>query len=275
MSGPFGADTVSESDPAEIAIPKLLEEHGGRMFGLALRMCGSPEKAEDLVQETFLQAFRKWDQFEGRSQATTWLYTIAARLCGRMHRKRSGEPNRIKSLDALLPFHGGDSAGVPEIPADEDGPLARQLRAEAVENVERTITNLPATFRLPLVLKDIIGFSVTEVAEVLGLKEATVKTRLHRARLALREELSRQMPQREASPTAYSRRVCMDLLRAKQEALDRGAPFPLETKDFCDRCSAVFASMDLAKDVCEDLGSTELPATVRRAILEDVRSETR
>ena len=67
--------------PAEVALPRLLEAHGGRLYSLALKFCGSPEDAEDLVQEVFLLAFRKWSQFKGESRATTWLYTIAARAC--------------------------------------------------------------------------------------------------------------------------------------------------------------------------------------------------
>jgi RNA polymerase sigma-70 factor (ECF subfamily) len=126
---------------------------------------------------------------------------------------------------------------------------------------------------MPLILKDIVGFSVAEVADVLGLKEATVKTRLHRARLALRETLSRELPTRDAPPPAYPKRVCMDLLRAKQEALDRGVPFPMQKEDFCERCSAVFASMDLAKDVCNDIGRERLPEQLQRAILDDMRAD--
>lgn len=262
---------ISVADPPEVAIPALLEQHGGKIFGLAMRMCGSADKAEDLVQEVFLQAFRKWDQFEGRSSPTTWLYTIAARMCGRMHRKKAGEPERVHSLQSLLPFGDGDR--VPDVKSDDEGPLDQQMRSEAIESVGDAITHLPAKFRMPLILKDIIGLSVVEVAEILGLKEATVKTRLHRSRLVLRDELSRDLPQREAPPAAYPKRVCMDLLRAKQEALDRGVEFPVQRKDFCDRCSAVFASMDLTKQVCEDLSSTGLPEAVRQAVLDDIRQD--
>jgi RNA polymerase sigma-70 factor (ECF subfamily) len=267
-----GTATVDADAPADRAIPVLLEAHGGKIFGLALRMCDSAHEAEDLVQETFLQAYRKWDQFEGRSAPTTWLYTIASRLCRRMRRQRAGEPDHIASLHELLPFKDGP---VPDLPADDDGPLAENLRREAQEHLERAIVSLPAGFRMPLILKEIVGFSVAEVAEILGLKEATVKTRLHRARHVLREELTKAVPNRDAPPPAYSRRVCLDLLRAKQESLDREAEFPLPEKDFCERCRAVFASMDFARDVCEHIGDTSLPDWLREAVLDDIAAEAR
>ncbi len=67
-----------------------------RLFRIAVRMCGRADEAEDLVQDTLLQAFRKWDQFEGRADPATWLYTIAGRLCQRRHRRRAGEPARME-----------------------------------------------------------------------------------------------------------------------------------------------------------------------------------
>ena len=65
--------------PADVAVPKLVEEHGGKLYHLALKFCGNPADAEDLVQQTFLLAYRKWSQFKGDAAPTTWLYTIAAR----------------------------------------------------------------------------------------------------------------------------------------------------------------------------------------------------
>ena len=79
MAGDHGNDERWRGS-ADEEIPRLVEEHGGKMFGLAKRMCRTVEQAEDLVQETFLQAYRKWDQFEGRSSPATWLYTIASRV---------------------------------------------------------------------------------------------------------------------------------------------------------------------------------------------------
>lgn len=255
------------NDPAREAIPRLLDAHGGQIYGLGLRLCGGPEDAQDLVQETFLNAFRKWDQFEGRSDPATWLYTIAVRACRRLNRKRSGEPRHIESLSELVP--AGDEA-LPIVPANDDDPLEEQLRRDAAEAVERALVTIPLRFRLPLVLKDIAEFSIPEVGEVLGVKEATVKTRIHRGRLLLRKALAEALPGEELPPSAHPRSVCLSLLHAKLEALDRGVAFPLPPTELCSRCRRLFSTLDLAREVCRGLAGGELPEPVRRLLVEEM-----
>jgi RNA polymerase sigma-70 factor (ECF subfamily) len=252
-------------EPASKAIPRLLALHGGRIYGLGLRMCRSPQDAEDLVQETFLRAFRKWEQFEGRSDPATWLYTIASRICHRRQRRRAGEPSRLESLDKLLPSRAQE---IVDLASTEPGPLDRVLRHESREIVERAIGKLPPRFRLPLVLKDLVDFSLAEIARVLGVKQATVKTRLHRARLFIARELARALPKRPAPPPDHGRRVCLDLLLAKQEALDRDVPFPLASAELCDRCRSLFSTLDFGRDLCRQLERGHLPERVRRLVEE-------
>lgn len=242
------------------AVTQWMDEHGGKIYGLGLRLCGSPQEAEDLVQETFLQAFRNWDRFEGRSSPSSWLFTIASRLCQRRHRRRSGEPARMEPLENLLPSGEGD---VPDVPDSGDGPLDEHLRREAVEAVEAALARIPVTFRLPLVLKDIADLSISEISEALGIREATVKTRIHRARLALRRELARNLPRRPAPPPDHDRRVCLDLLQAKQEALDRGVDLDLPPGELCVRCRSLFSTLDLTQEACHAIGRGELPPAVR------------
>lgn len=249
--------------PAGDAIPRLVDAHGGRLYGLGLKLCGNPEDAQDLVQEIFLQAYRKWDQFEGRADPSTWLYTIGARACQRMNRRRSGEPSRLEPLADLLPTEGD---AVPDLEAE--GPLDDQLRREAREVVERALELLPPDFRLALVLKEIAELPLADVARILGIKEATVKTRVHRARLLLRKELAAGLPRRKAAAASHPRSVCLDLLAAKQEAMDRGAPFPVSADLLCERCESLFRTLDLAHEACRDLGRDELPAEVRRLVLD-------
>ncbi len=262
---------VSAHSSADEAIPALLAEHGGKIYGLGLRLCAGPDEAEDLVQETFLQAFRHWDSFEGRSQPSTWLYTIASRLCRRMHRKRSGEPEHMESLESLLP--GADEA-VPA-PPDQEDPEYAQIRRESQERLQQALAQLPEDFRLPLVLKDLVELSGAQVAEVLGIPEATVKTRVHRARLKLRKILADGLP-----PTTPARprnvlvhpsaQACLDLLQAKQEALDRGVDLPVPQQEICSRCQAVFATLDLARDVCRDLSEGPLPEEIRERLMDEM-----
>ncbi|MEZ5990228.1 MAG: RNA polymerase sigma factor [Planctomycetota bacterium] len=244
--------------PREEAIPRLVDEVGPRLFRLASRVCGDPGDAEDIVQETFLQAWRKWDQFEGRSSAASWLFTIAARLCRRMHRRRAGEPARRLSLDELLPF------AEPTMP-DLEGGVEAQVRREAQERLEDAMTGLPLVYRLPLVLKEIAGLGYAEIASILGIRLGTAKSRVHRGRLELRKAVDRTLPRRPGTDPAYPRQVCLDLLQAKQEAMDRGVPMA-ETV-VCERCRAVFASLDLTQDLCRRVAIGDLPADVRKRIL--------
>lgn len=246
-------------------VTQLINDHGGQLYGIARRLCGDATDAEDLVQETFLQAYRKWDQFEGRSKPLTWLYTIAARHCMRMRRKRSGEPERMASFEELAPFGEGPLA------TPEDGPLSEQIRREGVELVQGAIVELPEEFRVPLVLKDVAGLPIADIAAVLDVKSATVKTRVHRARLKIRRALEATMEKRDLPPAAYERQVCLDLLEAKQNALDHGVD--LDQDVVCQRCRAVFASLDMGKDLCLDLGRGSLPTILRNRVLAAIADE--
>ena len=248
----------------EVALTRLVESEGDRLYSLSLRFCGHREEAEDLVQETFLQAYRKWSQFQGRSSPGTWLYTIASRLCQRMHRRKVGEPQRLESLDALLPFA---EARMAVVPGEDDGPLAREIREEGRREIEAAIAGLPMGYRMPLVLKEVAGIPLAEIGDILGLKEATVKTRLHRARLHLRKALESALPTREVPPPAYSKQVCLDLMQAKQEALDRGVVFEFPDQMLCERCAELFATLDLSQAVCRDVARGKIPERLRRELL--------
>ena len=256
MSGSSSAD----------AIRILFEENAAVIYGLGLRTCRSPEEAEDLVQETFMRAFKAWDGFEGRASPKTWLYTIAIRACQRMHRLRSGEPREMESIEELLP---SKEKTLVDIPVDENGALDEMIRQEMRDTVDSAITMLPIDFRVTLVLKDIAGLSVAETASVMGIKEATVKTRVHRARMLLRKVIGDKLPRREAGEDAGHGgpgHICFDLLYAKQEALDKGVPFPVDDADLCERCRSVFATLDIAQGACQDIRAGRYPDSLRKII---------
>lgn len=249
------------SDAARAAVAELFAANGGRLYAAAIRLCGSRDEAEELVQETLLAALRGWDGFAGRAEATTWLYTIAKHACYRRRRRRAGEPPRFEPLATEADLLPGPSDPLPD-PDELSDPARGAERAEAVARVERGLAELPFAYRLPLVLVDIAELSTAETAAVLGLKEATVKTRVHRARLRLRQAIAAGA---RARPLAadHPRSVCLDLLRAKQEALDRGAPFPFSGEALCARCRSLLATLDLGRESCRWLGRTELPARLR------------
>lgn len=155
----------------------------------------------------------------------------------------------MPSLDAVMPF--GDTAAAA---LESDGtPPARVEQREAVARMQEALVDLPDAFRVPLLLKDLLELSVEETARVLDLKPQTVKTRLHRARLALRRTLVEGMPTRPAPAPLFERQQCADLLRAKLESMDRGEPFPRQRELICDRCRGVFDELDLAQRFCLEL----------------------
>lgn len=278
---PPEAETTWTDLPADEALPRLLELHGAQIYRLALKLCGHPEDAEDLVQDVFLQAFRKWHQFQGDARPTTWLYAIAARACGRRRRKKSGEPETFESLSGDARSSGARPASPLDGPVLDlgAGPLDEQLRREAREAVERALVELPFHFRIALVLKDVVELPIADIAVALGLKPATVKTRVHRARLLVREHVLREseLPRRQVPPPIYSKRICMDLLSAKQDALDRGAPFPVPHDEVCLRCEGFFRDLELGRDTCRGLAERDpaergpaegqLPSRLRELLL--------
>lgn len=261
-------------EPAEVALPILIERHAEQIFALGLRFCRNPDDARDLVQETFLLAFRKWHQFQGRARASTWLYTIASRVCQRRHRGKQGRAARMQSLDELLPF--GETGVAVQGEADPHSLEGREEQAARLAAVERAIAELPLSSRLPLVLKDLAGLPLADISAALGLQVETVKTRLHRARLAVRKQIESGRPRRDAPAPIFSRQVCLDLLAAKQEALDRGAQFEFPDGVVCERCATVFAGLDLAQEACQEIGKRgEMPAALKQLVLQHVAEETR
>jgi RNA polymerase sigma-70 factor (ECF subfamily) len=260
---------ASPSASARESIPDLLETHGDLVYSLGLRLWGNTDSAADLVQETFMRALNSWDSFEGRSQPSTWLYTIATRTCSRMSRLRAGEPSRMEPLERLLP---SGEEGVIQLPSGDD-PEEDAARNEAVDAILAAVAQLPLAFRLPFVLKEMADFSVAEVAEVLGLKPATVKTRLHRARLRVRQLMAEALPTRPASPHTYDREECLALLRAKQEAMDNNTLFPLSIEDLCARCRPVFETLDFTHAVCGTLCTGQMPEELRAALSEALASD--
>jgi len=158
------------------------------MYRFAHRLCGEAEAAKDLVQETFLNAYRGLDRFRGDAQISTWLYTIASRACLRMRRKRKGAPERELSLEEFIPTSDGEFRL--QIPIDGLSPEAALHNKQLREALDTAIDQLPKKYKMVLVLRDMEGVSAKEVGTIMGLNERAVKSRLHRARLFVRRQLS-------------------------------------------------------------------------------------
>ena len=166
----------------------LYKDHVELMYRFAYRLCGEPEAAKDLVQETFLNAYRGLARFRGDAQISTWLYTIASRACLRMRRRRKGAPERELSLEEFIPTSDGEFHL--QIPIDGLSPEAALQNKQLREALDTAINRLPKKYKMVLVLRDMEGLSAKEVGAIMGLNERAVKSRLHRARLFVRRELS-------------------------------------------------------------------------------------
>jgi RNA polymerase sigma-70 factor (ECF subfamily) len=167
---------------------KLYREHVDRIFRFAQRLCGQVDDAKDLVQDTFLNAYRGLKDFRGDASVTTWLYTIAAHACIRMRRKRKGEPERELSLEEFIPTSEGEFRL--QIPAGGLSPQQALENKQLRRALQQAIQKLPKKYRLVLILRDMEGLTAKEVGSIMGLNERAVKSRLHRARLFVRRELS-------------------------------------------------------------------------------------
>lgn len=174
----------------EKAFAELVQKHGGRLLATARRMLRDEEEARDVVQETFLAAFRSIGSFSGGSKLSTWLHSIATNAALMRLRTRRRRPEA--RIDDLLPRfdetgHWADEPPAWDPPADALD--SRRLRAA----VRRCIDRLPETHRTILLLRDVEDLSTAEAADQLGITETAVKLRLHRARIALRTLLETEL----------------------------------------------------------------------------------
>ncbi len=168
------------------ACAECIEIHSPAVYRLALRLMENEAEAEDVTQETFLNAFKAMDSFEGRSGLGTWLYRIAYNAA--MMRLRRPNPQTV-SVEETLAYQG--QATIPRQLFDwcclpEEDFESDEVRAE----LEQAIYDLPDGLKAVFVLRELEGLSTSEAAEALDLSEGAAKVRLHRARLWLRERLS-------------------------------------------------------------------------------------
>lgn len=171
------------------AFATLVEWYSAKIYQLALKMSGSPQDAEDVLQETFLKAMRSVEKFEGRSSLLTWLYRIAVNESLMLIRKRKPELDLTSHPDA-------ETIEVPDPVGDCCLPEKELLTREAREFLDHAIQRLPEMLRVVFVLRDIEGISIRETAEALQLSAENVKIRLLRARLRLRNELTAYFSER-------------------------------------------------------------------------------
>jgi len=171
----------------DAAYEELVRLYGPRLLAVARRFLRSEDDAQDAVQDAFLNAFRSIDSFEGQARISTWLHRIVVNASLMKLRTRRRKPEQ--SIEELLPNFLEDghmtNLATPWRTAGEDEVELAQLRDLLLQKAQQ----LPDSFRNVLLLRDIEGLDIEEAAQLLEISKAAVKTRLHRARLALRELL--------------------------------------------------------------------------------------
>jgi RNA polymerase sigma-70 factor (ECF subfamily) len=181
---PVSLEALQQGDRGEFA--RLVEQYSPMIYRLGSKMLDNPQDVEDMLQETFIKAYRHLGDFDGRSSLSTWLYRIATNeALMAIRRKRpdtiSFDEPQADETEPQEPLQIVDWCCMPE---------QELMSAEGRAYLDKAVEGLPTSLRVVFLLRDIEGLSTRETAEVLNLSEMAVKTRLSRARLQLRETLS-------------------------------------------------------------------------------------
>ena len=195
-SAPTDEELVARARAKDFgAFEQLLDRYEDKIFRLAFRFVRNETEAKEVLQDTFLSIWRKLDTFKGDSQFGSWLYRVAANTAlmrlraQRRHPEISTEELPVDYLDnyGQLPAAGENWAKRPDDELQSD-----ELR----RRIQKAVDELPEIYRTVFIIRDVEGLSTEETAEVLEISIPTVKTRLHRARLALRDAITRYFDQK-------------------------------------------------------------------------------
>lgn len=251
------------------ALEELLQQYQGKIYRFGMRMCRNPEDAKDVLQDTLLTMARSVRDFRGAS-LSTWLYTIARSVCIKKRRKSKFAPAHEESLDT----EAGEEArhlADPSRPADED------LAAKETERaLSRAIAELEPAYREVLVLRDVEGLTAREVGDVLGLSVEAVKSRLHRARLAVRARIAPVLGI-TGEPAPRGEGNCPDVLtlfsRHLEEEIEPGACAQMEQHlAGCGRCRGACTSLQQTLALCRDTPVSHVPESVQESVRVAIRS---
>lgn len=250
------------------ALEDLIRLYQGRVYRFGMKMCGNAEDARDVVQDTFLSVAKSIGNFRGEGALATWLYKIARSFCTKKRRRSKFAPEKTEPIE---------EPGRQAIePADSRlSPEHEIARRELELALNKAIAGLPPAFREVFLLRDLEGLSTEQTAQVLGLQVATVKTRLHRARLAVRKALAPLLGLEESSqgPRTQCPDVALLLSRYLEGELSPSVCAEMERHlDACGRCRDTCASLKQVLALCRSSPEPEVPAelqeTIRRRIAE-------
>jgi RNA polymerase sigma-70 factor (ECF subfamily) len=243
------------------ALSRLLEQHQQRVFGFGVKMCGDVEDAKEVAQETLLTLVRTLPGFRGEASVSTWLYTVARSYCIKKRRRTKGAPAHHEPLDTVTQETASDAAAAVSTPEE-----MLQSR-EARDAVVAALDALDPDWREVIVLRDIEGLSAAEVAQVTGLSVAAVKSRLHRARAALRTNLVALV----GGATAPAPTSCPDVLTMFSKKLeDEISPeVCAQMEDHlqgCQHCRGLCDSLKKTLAACRALPTPSVPEKVQESL---------
>jgi RNA polymerase sigma-70 factor, ECF subfamily len=241
------------------ALEELLARHEKQVYRFGLRMCGSEEDAKEVLQETLLAAFRGVQSFRGEAELSTWLYQVARTHCMRSRRTRAGAPKELQPLD---------SPDAHNVAAAEDGPDVLAHAKQLGEVLQAAILALPESARETLILRDVEGLSAEEAAKVVGIEVRALKSRLHRARMQLREHLRTLMGERESDGAgAGCPELAEELSAYAEQEIDQATCVRIEEHlAHCPSCAAACENLKSTVSLCRRIPGDEVPAQVRAAV---------
>jgi RNA polymerase sigma-70 factor (ECF subfamily) len=249
------------------ALERLLERHQGAVYRFGMKMCREEEDAKDVLQETLFAAARTLPDFRGASSVSTWLYTIARSFCLKKRRTSKFAPT-LESLEA----HDETATQVADARrGPEEAAAGRQLQLA----LDGAIAELEPMYREVLLLRDVEGLSASEVGEILGLTIEAVKSRLHRARVAVRERLAplfSPAPEAAALPGPGCQDVVTLFSRRLEGEIDGSACAELEAHlQTCASCRGRCESLRSTLTLCKSAGTAAVPPEVARSVRDALR----
>jgi RNA polymerase sigma-70 factor (ECF subfamily) len=179
-----------------VALRELLDRYENRLFQLAMRYVRDESDAQEILQDVFVTTWRKLSGFEGRAQIGSWLYrvTVNTSLMFLRSRKRRPKEQLITGCDDALAFEAANTNHDPGY-GQQPNPLECLVSLELHREIQNAINRLPPRLRRVFLVRQIEGYSTQQAATSLGLSQQVIKTRLHRARAAIREEISGYLTQ--------------------------------------------------------------------------------
>jgi len=237
---------------------QLLSLYERPVYRFGLRMCGSEDAARDVLQQTLVTAFKGLRGFRGEAALSTWLYQIARSFCIKARRRRVDEP------EEMLPLDAGPALSLPSPGATpEEAAHARQIG----EILQSAILALPESYREVLVLRDVEGLSAEEAAEIAGIEVGALKSRLHRARMELREHLSALLQPGGAKADAACPELAQELAAYAAEEIDQAACQKIEDHlQRCPRCMHACEDLKRTVSLCRRIPGDEVPSPIRSAV---------